>query len=120
MPVSGVHVSSSLRNLICILVAMVIFSPVGFAQAGRGSITGLVSDTSGAIVPEAKVLLQNRDTGGKQTTVTTSGGLYTFVSLPPGAYDVTVSQQGFDTIVQKNVRVSVDQATKVDVTLKIG
>ncbi|HVZ84763.1 MAG TPA: carboxypeptidase regulatory-like domain-containing protein [Terracidiphilus sp.] len=90
------------------------------AQAGRGSINGLVSDPTGAIVPGATVTAQDAGTGVKITTVSSAAGLYSFVSLTPGTYDVTASAKGFDTAVLKNVTVSVDQTTSVNITLKVG
>ena len=90
------------------------------AQAGRGGISGLVSDSSGAIVPGAKITAQNHDTGVKLSAVSTSAGLYSFVSLSPGTYDVTATAKGFQTVVQSGVRVSVDQVATANISLKIG
>jgi len=54
-----------------------------FSQAGRGGISGLVADTSGAIVPGATVTAKNTATGDTLSTVTTAAGLYSFISLSP-------------------------------------
>ncbi len=59
---------------------------VALAQAGRGSVSGLVTDPAGAVVAGAKVVLLNQATGVAQHSVTSSGGLYTFISLNPGVY----------------------------------
>ena len=85
------------------------FASTAFAQGGRGSISGLVTDQSGAIIPGAKVVVENQGTGLKNSTVSTDAGLYSFVSLAPGVYRVTATAAGFDTLVSNNVRVSVDQ-----------
>jgi hypothetical protein len=90
------------------------------AQAGRGSINGTVTDPSGAIVPGASVTLSNHDTGLTEHAVATAAGLYTFVSLNPGQYQVTVSHKGFETTAQNNVTVSVDQMTVVNIALRVG
>ena len=66
------------------------FASAAFAQAGRGSISGLITDPTGAIVPGAKVVAQSHATGLKLSTVSTGAGLYSFVSLAPGSYEVTV------------------------------
>jgi hypothetical protein len=96
------------------------FASVAFAQAGRGSISGLVTDQSGAIIPGAKVMAESQATGLKLSTVSSDAGLYTFVSLAPGVYRVTATASGFDTLVMNNIRVSVDQATNANLSLRIG
>src|SRR3569833_2983890 len=96
------------------------FSISAFAQGGRGSISGLVTDQSGAIIPGAKVVAESQATGLKLSTVSTDAGLYSFVSLAPGVYRVTATAQGFDTLVANNIRVSVDQGTTANLSLKIG
>src|SRR5579863_646320 len=103
--------------VICMIVG---FASAALAQAGRGSISGLVSDQTGAIIPGARVVVQNQATGVKQSTVSSAAGLYTFVSLGPGMYQVTATARGFDTLVEKNIAVSVDQSSTVNLALKIG
>jgi len=91
-----------------------------FGQAGRGTISGTVSDPNGALVPGAQVTLLNKATGATQHTAATSAGLYTFLSLNPGVYQVTATQTGFASVVQDNVIVNVDQDTLVNITLRVG
>jgi hypothetical protein len=106
---------------IFLFISMLLLCAVAaVAQAGRGSISGLVSDSSGAIIPEATVTAQNHDTGIKLSTVSTGAGLYSFVSLSPGTYDVTATAKGFQTVVRNGVRVSVDQVATVNISLKVG
>src|SRR5208337_4973376 len=90
------------------------------AQAGRGSISGVVSDSSGAVINDVKVTALNRATGVTLHTVTSEAGLYSFVSLNPGLYVVTASQTGFESFAQNNVSVTVDQVTTVNIALKVG
>ena len=92
----------------------------GFAQAGRGGISGLVTDTTGAIVPGATVTASNTASGTRLSTVTTGAGLYSFVSLAPGAYDVSATAKGFETVVQKNVQVTLDHVSTVNLSLRVG
>ena len=99
---------------------LVCSSTLGSAQAGRGGLNGLVTDPSGAAVPGAKVTLLNTATGLTEQSTSTSGGNYTFVSLNPGTYQVTANAQGFETVVQKNVNVSVDQVTVANIKLRVG
>jgi hypothetical protein len=91
-----------------------------FSQAGRGGISGQVTDISGAIVQGATVTAKNVATGDTQSTVTTAAGLYSFISLTPGKYEVSSTGKGFDTVVQQNVNVTVDQVTTINLGLKVG
>lgn len=109
--------SARVFPFICLLLCSLT---VAFGQAGRGSISGLVSDPSGAIVPGAKVIAKDQATGVELSTVSTAAGLYSFISLTPGTYQVRVSATGFETTVQKNIRVTVDQVSTINVTLKLG
>ncbi len=103
-----------------VLACALGFSLAAWAQAGQGTVSGLITDSSGAAVPGAQVHLLDVATGVTQQTTTTSAGLYSFVSLTPGAYQVTVSHNGFSTVVQKNITVTVDEATAVNLTLHPG
>ncbi|MGD0509125.1 MAG: carboxypeptidase-like regulatory domain-containing protein, partial [Terriglobales bacterium] len=110
----------TVRNFLSVYILFLCASSVAFAQAGRGSISGLVSDPSGAIVSGAKVTALNHATGITLHTVTSDAGLYSFVSLNPGIYTVTASQKGFESVAQNNVLVTVDQVTTVNVALQVG
>ncbi|MGH9617473.1 MAG: carboxypeptidase regulatory-like domain-containing protein, partial [Acidobacteriaceae bacterium] len=105
----------------CVVLLLFLFSGVaGFGQAGRGTITGSVTDQTGAIVPGAKVTLLNNANGIALHATTNSSGDYAFISLNPGVYTITAADKGFVTVVHNNVPVTVDQATKVDLTLHVG
>jgi hypothetical protein len=100
--------------------ALVLSAAFALAQAGRGSISGLVSDPTGAIVNGAQVTALNHATGVALHTVTSAAGLYSFVSLTPGVYVVTASQKGFESVAQDNVPVTVDQVATVNIALRVG
>src|SRR5260370_29864769 len=102
------------RNFLSVCILFVCASSVGCAQAGRGSISGTITDPGGAVVPGAEVVLLNGATGVTLHTITTSAGLYTFISLNPGVYQVTASKAGFASVAQDKVTVSVDQTTDVN------
>jgi len=91
-----------------------------FGQAVTGTLLGTVQDPNGAVVPNATVTLTNQDTGVINRTSTGSQGYYTFPTLNPGQYTVTVTAVGFGTFVSSNNVVQVEQATRVDVTLRPG
>jgi Carboxypeptidase regulatory-like domain/TonB dependent receptor-like, beta-barrel len=100
--------------------ALVLSAAFALAQAGRGSISGLVSDPTGAIVSNAQVTALNHATGVALHTITSAAGLYSFVSLTPGVYVVTASQKGFESVAQDNVLVTVDQVTTINIALRVG
>jgi hypothetical protein len=112
--------ASSARRFLWACLLILCTATVALAQAGRGSISGLVTDPSGAIVPGAKVTLLNHSTGVSQHSVTTAAGLYTFVSLNPGVYQVTASLKGFETVAQDNIKVTVDQVSTANIALLVG
>ena len=91
-----------------------------WCQAGRGGINGTVTDPTGAVVTGAKVTALSLATGISQSTVTTPAGLYSFVSLNPGTYEVTASANGFENVAHDNVSVSVDQVSTVNIALRVG
>ena len=104
----------------CGLLFTFLFSLASFGQAGRGSVSGTVTDPGGALIAGAEVTLKNPATGVSQHTVTSSAGLYTFISLNPGVYQVNASQTGFKGTVRDNITVNVDQVTEVNITLQVG
>jgi hypothetical protein len=110
----------TVRNFISAAIIFFFAASIALAQAGRGSVSGLVTDPAGALVAGAQVTLLNHATGVAQHTVTSSAGLYTFISLNPGLYQVTASQKGFKNVVQDKVTVTVDQVTQVNITLQVG
>jgi hypothetical protein len=91
-----------------------------FAQAGRGGLSGLIADSTGAVIPGAKVIAQNTGNGTKISTVSTAAGLYSFVSLSPGVYELSAGAKGFETVVEKNIAVTVDQVSTVNIALNVG
>jgi hypothetical protein len=105
---------------LCALSFLLFASVAAFAQAGRGTVTGTVTDPTGALVPGAQVTLLNKATGVKLHTVTSAAGLYSFISLNPGVYEVTGSQTGFASVAVDNVTVNVDQTTQANITLRVG
>jgi hypothetical protein len=110
----------SLRKASGLLLVALLAESAAFAQAGRGGLSGVVTDVTGAIVPGASVRAEDVATGGSTSTVTTGAGLYSFPSLAPAVYRVTVTESGFDTVVQNNISVTVDQGTTLNVTLHPG
>lgn len=95
------------------------FPSVLKAQVSTASINGTVRDTSGAVVPGAKVALRNLATGVSHTTVSNATGTYILVQIPPGRYNLTATKEGFKSV-QQNVTLVVNQTTTFDFTLTVG
>jgi hypothetical protein len=117
---TGRFSAASFAGIFLCLAMLFARSELATAQAGRGGISGLVSDSSGAVVSGAAVTAKSTSTGEKLSTVTTAAGLYSFISLSPGNYEVSAVENGFETEVQQNVTVNVDQVTTVNLALKVG
>ena len=84
-----------------------------------GSLSGRVTDPSGAIVPGASVIVRSLATGVEQSAVTNHAGLYRFPVVMPGSYSITASVKGFRNV-QALVRVLVGNTTSQDIKLQVG
>jgi Carboxypeptidase regulatory-like domain/TonB dependent receptor len=95
-------------------------SPPLFAQTTYGSITGTVTDPSGAAIADAQVTLTNVGTTEKRVQSTGPDGLYSFVNLLPGQYRIEVEKTGFKRTTRPGVTVEVGQAVRIDITVQVG
>jgi hypothetical protein len=111
------------RNLwtlaLAVLCALLVVASPGFAQVSGGSITGTLTDSTGAVVTGATVTIVNRGTGVSQTLTTNSTGLFNKPNLDPGNYEVTFTASGFATI-RTEVLVDVGHDTVLDLQMKIS
>lgn len=101
------------------VISLLICNGLLHAQ-DRGIITGQVVDTSGAIVPTARVTLLNPATGQTQTMETNAEGTYTFLSLTAGRYTVTAEREGFRKAQAPEVIVQVNTTSRLDIQLQVG
>ena len=85
-----------------------------------GSISGTVQDSTGAVVPHARVVLKDQQTGLTRELTTTDGGTFLFPDLASGSYQATVSMPGFKTELVPKITVSTSQTTDVRITLEVG
>ena len=93
---------------------------IGVIDRLFGCGTLVVTDASGGIVSDAQVTLVNVDTGVSQTAKTNSTGSYSFPSLPPGKYKITVSAKGFASLTQENVTLGGAETRTISLALKVG
>src|SRR5271155_3535028 len=116
------NLSRWFKSLVCITLTSLcmLLAPSAFGQVDEGSVTGLVQDATGAVVPNAKVPLLNTDQGLTQTTNTEGSGVYTFSPVRIGNYTVSATAPGFSVTTQQNVNVAVSQNVRVNIALKTG
>lgn len=103
---------ASLLALLCPLLLL--------GQEFRSTIAGVVSDPSGASIPQVRVMAVEKNTGAKYETVSGASGQYRLPFLPPGPYTVTAEIDGFRTHVQEGVLVTTNQRLTLDIQLQIG
>ena len=105
----------------CALLALLLGTCAGiYAQAVTGTVLGTVTDSSGGVVPNAKVTLTEVNTGIVHTSQTNASGNYNFPDLPEGNYSVTVEAQGFKKDTKENNRVEINSNVRVDAVLQPG
>jgi hypothetical protein len=106
----------------CVLLGLALiacFAFVARADTG-GSISGTVTDQTGAVVPDTTVTALNLDTTTQQTTKTNSNGFYTFTTLPVGRYQIEILREGFKPYKRTGLVLDVDAALRADITLTMG
>ncbi|HWA96715.1 MAG TPA: carboxypeptidase regulatory-like domain-containing protein [Terracidiphilus sp.] len=104
-----------------VLVVLLVAASFGYGQAGAsGTVLGTVTDSTGAIVPNAKVTITNTETNVQFHAVTSSAGDYNAPSLNPGTYIVSAEAKGFQKTVTSPFTLTVNQRARVDLALKIG
>ena len=103
------------------LIAIMLLSTFSiFAQSNTGTITGVVQDANGAIVPNATVTVTNMGTNETKTVMTDGDGRYEAPSLSTGIYKVTASASGFQATTVENARLAVGEKLRVDVVMAVA
>ena len=92
---------------------------LAFGQIGTSTITGRVTDASGAVVPQVAVTLVNTNTNFQFSTVTNSDGLFRIQSLQPGPYRISFEATGFKRLIRENIDLRVGDTLPIDVTLEV-
>jgi hypothetical protein len=96
-----------------------VVSVGAFAQA-NSELTGIVTDQTGAVVPDAKIVLTDPGTGSSKTTTSGATGLYDIAGLNPANYNMKVTAKGFESFAQNGVVVNVSATARVDIKLTVG
>jgi len=104
----------------CLLSGILLLSATGFAQLSTASLSGAVRDSSGAGVPQSKVVLTNVATAVEHTTTTNDAGAYLFPNIIPGSYVVFASAPGFGQQRVPEFTLAVGQVATIDFALAVG
>ncbi len=103
------------------MVACVLFGPTPLAaQSARGTMTGIIKDPSGVVVPGAEISIVEKSSGVITQAVSTEAGVYRAPYIPPGKYKISASLTGFKTAIADDVEALVGQTVTVDFTLEVG
>lgn len=108
-----------LRVAALVFVFGVLAGP-GFSQEFRATVSGHVSDSSGAGVPGARIQAVNTANNETTNATTDTSGAYTVPFLRPGVYRMTVTATGFKVLNRENITLQVGQIAGIDVTLEVG
>jgi hypothetical protein len=116
---SKIAFSRLLRLFLCVSLASA--SGVAVAQGGnQGTLQGVVTDLSGAVVSDAKVTIVNSTRGTSYTGTTNKSGTFTFPVVSTGFYEVMIEHAGFSKVEQKHVEVTVGGKVELPVVLQVG
>jgi hypothetical protein len=109
-----------LGRIVTLITAGICLTAIGLHAQGYGTISGTISDPSGAVVTGATVTAADVHTGTVMTTTSGKDGRYVFPTLLPAGYTVSVNAAGFELYNQKGIILEADQALTVNITLKVG
>jgi hypothetical protein len=107
------------RMLLACLMCVMVSAPA-WAQFETGNVVGTIKDSTGAVVPGAKVTLTNTQTGVTNEKTSDANGSYEFFTVRPGAYVITAEKQGFSIALVDNVQVTVGARQRVDLNMAVG
>ncbi|HEX9629728.1 MAG TPA: carboxypeptidase regulatory-like domain-containing protein, partial [Pyrinomonadaceae bacterium] len=110
-----------MRSRLFSAVALALLCAVtSLAQTSRGTVTGLVTDQNGSVVPAADVELKNSQTNQNRTTTTNDSGLYRFDAVDLGVYTLTIKAQGFKAISNTGLEVQANRISTINGELEVG
>src|SRR5215472_10128291 len=105
---------------ISLVAALLLSASVGFCQTSLATVTGTVTDSTGAVVANAPVSLKNVENGQVYTAASSETGNYTVSQLPIGDYSLTVTSPGFKTYSHTRFHLDAGQTMREDVSLQVG
>jgi outer membrane receptor protein involved in Fe transport len=115
------NLCSVARRIALGCLILLLEAAMAFAQtAGTGALAGTITDSSGAVVPDAQVRITNTSTGEERTVISGLAGTYMAGLLPPGSYRVEVAKQGFKTATRADLQVAVTETASLNIQLTVG
>src|SRR5438128_6921654 len=108
------------RYLPVLLISLILSSVAAHAQVTGATLSGTVTDTSGAVIPGVMVSVKNRGTGVVRTVKTDEAGFYSAPNLLAGSYDVTASAAEVSTVTQSNITLTVGAQQQLNISMKVG
>lgn len=109
-----------MRLLLSFVVFCAAFSGAHAQSANpTATLSGTVSDQTGAVIVGARLMIRNRETGLARTFATDAAGAYRFIGLPPGEYELRAEASGFAPFTRREINLLVGQTTKLDLTLSL-
>jgi Carboxypeptidase regulatory-like domain len=109
-----------MKRLLPVLLACLSFCAIASAQQTRATLTGLVTDPTGAIVPNVLITVTNANTGAITSVRSTSAGAYTVPYLAPGTYSVKASRAGFKDYIHSGLVLQTEQTVTANIVLQVG
>src|SRR5216684_5841643 len=109
-----------MRKFQCAAAVTLLHTACLFGQLNRGSLTGVVTDATGSVVPQTRVTIRNTATAATYQTTTNDTGQYIQPNLPAGSYQITFEAASFKTLVRSGVSLGATEVLRVDAALEVG
>src|ERR1041385_309853 len=108
------------RTQLYVALVLILTASMADAQLSRGSLTGVVTDSTAAVIPNVKVIVTNPNNGATWQTVTNGNGQYSIPNLQTGAYELTFEAPAFKKLVRSGIDLSATEVLRIDATLEVG
>jgi hypothetical protein len=109
------------RRVAIVFLFLVIALPqISRAQIGLATISGTVTDSSGAVIPDTQIVLTNKDTGAMQNAKSDATGIYSIPNIRPGNYTIEATKQGFAIVKKTGIVLQINQTSTLDFLLSPG
>ncbi len=116
-----IGIGMAITGLFALLICSLLLLPSGaFAQEFRATISGSITDPTGAVVPSASIMVTETQTGTINRTTSDGAGLYVVPFLPPGNYSITVTKKGFATLTRAGITLQAQEHPIINLALTVG